>query len=67
MIESKKNGKNSYLKSNGEKRTFFEPGEIKKLFKEYEIIYYWEGLGPEHRHGNSPIERHELIEAVFKH
>ena len=63
---SKKVGRNSYLKPNGDKRTFFEPGEIKSLFVEYEIVHYWEGLGPEHRHGNSPIERHELIEAVFK-
>ena len=59
-------GKNSYQKSNGEKRTFFELGEIKSMFDEYEVLHYWEGLGPEHHHGNSQIERHELIEAVFK-
>lgn len=59
-------GKNSYLKNNGEKRTFFEPGEVKVHFKEFKTIHYWEGLGPEHRHGNSPPERHALVEAVFQ-
>ncbi len=28
-------------------------------------ILDWEGIGPEHRHGNSPIEKHALVEAVF--
>ena len=64
---SEKIGKNSFLRPGGEKRTFFEPGEIKKLFKEYKSLYYWEGLGPEHHHGNGPIERHAMVEAVFKH
>ncbi len=59
-------GKNSYLRPDGEERTFFEPGEIRNLFRDYKIIHYWEGLGPEHRHGNSPIERHEMVEAVFQ-
>lgn len=58
-------GKNSYLKPNGEKRTFFEPGEIKKLFQEYEPLYYREGLGPRHRHGNGPYERHAMVETVL--
>ncbi len=64
--ESKEIGKNSYLRPGGEKRTFFEPNEIMKLFQEYKSVYYWEGLGPEHRHGNSPFERHALVEAVFR-
>lgn len=64
--ESKAIGKNSYLRPSGEKRTFFEPGEVKKLFHEYKAIHYWEGLGPEHRHGNSPVEKHALVEAVFQ-
>lgn len=64
---SKEIGKNSYMKPNGEKRTYFEPNEIKELFQDYEPIHYQEGLGPEHRHGNSPVERHALVEAVFQH
>lgn len=67
MEESLNIGKNSYLKSNGEKRTFFESDEVKNMFKEYTPVHYWEGQGPEHRHGDSPVERHELIEAVFKY
>ena len=66
MKDSKKIGKNSYLKEDGKIRTFFEPGELKKLFPEYKILHYWEGTGPEHRHGNSPVERHALVEAVFQ-
>jgi tellurite methyltransferase len=63
---SKKIGRNSYLKPDGEKRTFFEPGELKSLFQNYKVINYWEGMGPEHRHGNNPVERHALVEAVFQ-
>ena len=64
--ESKEIGRNSYLRPSGEKRTFFKPGEIKKLFQEYKAVYYWEGLGPEHRHGDSSPERHALVGAVFQ-
>ncbi len=63
---SKRIGKNSYIKPNGEKRTFFEPGELKSIFNDYKKTHYWEGLGPEHRHGDNPIERHALVEAVFQ-
>lgn len=59
-------GKNSYLRHSGEKRTFFEPKEIRELFQEYKPISYREGLGPEHRHGNGPIEKHAIVEAVFQ-
>lgn len=57
-------GKNSFRDENDNYRTFLEPNEIVELFKDYRSIYHWEGLGPEHRHGNSPIEQHELIEFV---
>ncbi len=59
-------GKNSFGDGNGNYRTFLEPYEIIELFKDYSLIYYWEGLGPEHRHGNSPIEQHDLIELVIE-
>jgi cyclopropane fatty-acyl-phospholipid synthase-like methyltransferase len=64
---SKEIGKNSYLKPGGEKRTFFEPDEIKKLFQEYKPLHYWEGIGPEHSHGDGFVERHAMVEAVFQH
>ncbi len=64
--DSQKIGKNSFLRPSGEKRTFFEPGEIKNMFENYKCLYYREGLGPIHRHGNNPEERHNLVEAVFQ-
>jgi tellurite methyltransferase len=67
METSKEIGKNSYLKPSGEKRTFFEKGEVRNLFQEFTALHYWEGLGSEHRHGNSPIERHAMVEAVFQY
>lgn len=63
---SKRIGENSYRKPDGENRTYFESGEIKELFEEYKTVHYWEGLGPKHRHGNNPIERHSMVEAVFQ-
>lgn len=64
--EWKQIGKNSFSNGNGNYRTFLEPGEIIELFKDYNSIYHWEGLGPEHRHGNSPIERHDMIEIIIE-
>ncbi|MCF8242295.1 MAG: methyltransferase domain-containing protein [Melioribacteraceae bacterium] len=59
-------GRNSFRKTNSEIRTHFEPGELQSIFNEYEIIHYCEGLGPEHRHGDNPPERHAMVEAVFR-
>ena len=47
-------------------RTYLEPGELRSFFPGWEIVEYWEGLGPEHRHGDGPVERHGLAEAVFR-
>jgi tellurite methyltransferase len=47
-------------------RTYLELGELRSLFSGWEVIEYWEGLGPEHRHGDGPVERHGLAEAVFR-
>jgi 2-polyprenyl-3-methyl-5-hydroxy-6-metoxy-1,4-benzoquinol methylase len=64
--EWNKVGKNSYSDNNGNFRTFLEPNEILDLFKNYSVLYHWEGLGPKHKHGNNPVEQHELIELVIK-
>jgi cyclopropane fatty-acyl-phospholipid synthase-like methyltransferase len=64
--EWKEIGKNSFGDNNDNYRTFLEPNEILELFKNYSSIYHWEGLGPKHRHGNSPIEQHALIELVLE-
>jgi len=55
-------GENSFTDNKGNYRTFLKPNEILNLFKNYNIIHHWEGLGLKHKHGNSSYEQHELIE-----
>ena len=57
---------NSFCSLDGLIRTYLEPGELVALFPGFEIIHSWEGLGPEHRHGDGPPERHGLAEAVLR-
>jgi cyclopropane fatty-acyl-phospholipid synthase-like methyltransferase len=59
-------GKNSFAGERGDLRTYLDAGEILNLFSEYEVVHHWEGMGPEHRHGDSPLERHAIVEAVFR-
>ena len=58
---------NSFCSLDGVVRTYLEPGELVALFPGLEVIHFWEGLGPEHRHGDGPPERHGLAEAVLRH
>jgi cyclopropane fatty-acyl-phospholipid synthase-like methyltransferase len=64
--EWNKVGKNSFINKDGSYRTFLEPNEILNFFKDYRVLYHWEGLGPKHKHGHGPVEQHELIELVAK-
>jgi SAM-dependent methyltransferase len=57
---------NSFCSLDGLVRTYLEPGELVSLFLGFEVVHSWEGLGPEHRHGDGPIERHGLAEAVMR-
>jgi len=57
---------NSFCSLDGVVRTYLEPGELVALFPGLEVIHSWEGLGPEHRHGDGPPERHGLAEAVLQ-
>jgi SAM-dependent methyltransferase len=57
---------NSFCSLDGVIRTYLEPGELVALFPGLEVIHSWEGLGPEHRHGEGPLERHGLAEAVLR-
>jgi SAM-dependent methyltransferase len=59
-------GHNSYLSPEGGIRTYLEPEQILALFDGYEVLHHWEGLGPEHRHGDGPPERHGRVEAVLQ-
>ncbi|UCG52078.1 MAG: class I SAM-dependent methyltransferase [Candidatus Latescibacterota bacterium] len=58
-------GKNSFSSDDGSIRTYFKPGEVLELFDPYETVHHWEGMGPRHRHGDGPLERHAKAEAVF--
>jgi len=63
--EMKSIGKNSF--SDGKiVRTFLEEKEILNFFGEWGIEYHFEGYGPEHRHGAGPVERHYVIEGIFR-
>ncbi|MGD9549220.1 MAG: methyltransferase domain-containing protein [Candidatus Krumholzibacteriia bacterium] len=55
----------SFRRPDGRVRTYLEPGEILRLFPGFSPIHHWEGLGPEHRHGDGQPERHGMAEAVF--
>ncbi len=57
---------NSFCSLDGLVRTYLEPGELVALFPGLEVIHSWEGLGPEHRHGDGAPERHGLAEAVLR-
>lgn len=59
-------GSNLFTDGEGDYRYFLEANEILKLFREFEVIHHWEGLGKEHRHGDGPVEQHAMIEAVFR-
>ena len=58
--------RNSFCDNKGNHMTFFEINEIIELFVNYKILHQWEGLGIKHRHGNSPIEQHSMIELVME-
>lgn len=59
-------GHNSYRSPEGGIRTYLEPDQILELFDGYDVLHHWEGLGPEHRHGDGPPERHGRVEAVLR-
>jgi 2-polyprenyl-3-methyl-5-hydroxy-6-metoxy-1,4-benzoquinol methylase len=56
----------SYRNNAGEFRTYLKSGEVLGLFPEYAVLHYWEGLGPEHRHGDGPVERHAGVKAILQ-
>jgi len=64
--EMKQVARNSFITTGGDYRTFLEPGELLTLFKDYQPIYHWEGMGPEHSHGGKPPHRHGSVHAIFK-
>lgn len=61
-----KEDENSLRSPDGRLRTYLEPGELTALFPDLSPVYSWEGMTPEHRHGDGPSERHGLAEAVLR-
>lgn len=59
-------GKNSFHGPAGGYRTFLEPDEALTLLPGWEVLHHWEGLGPVHRHGDGPEERHHRIELALR-
>jgi len=57
---------NSFIGPDGTVRTYLEPGEVRDLVPDLEVVHHWEGLGPRHRHGHGPMERHGRFEAIFR-
>lgn len=49
----------------GRSRLFLESGEILQLFFRWEVVHHWEGMGPEHRHGEGEKERHGIVQVVL--
>ena len=64
---AKRVGKHSFQDKDWGIKTYLEPGEILNLFPDFDVIHHWEGMGPEHRHGAGPPERHAMAEAVLRH
>jgi tellurite methyltransferase len=64
--ESTETADNSLRSLGGPFRTYLKTGELVSLFPSFDVVHSWEGLGPEHRHGDGPIERHGRAEAVFR-
>ena len=61
-----KEDKNSFRSPDGQLRTYLEHGELTDLFPGLSPVHSWEGMTPEHRHGDGPSERHGLAEAVLR-
>jgi tellurite methyltransferase len=58
-------GRNCFTDGAGEFRTYLESGEILTLFHQFQVLYHWEGIGPQHRHGDRPPHRHGSARVVF--
>ncbi len=64
--EWRESGTNVFVSPTGRVRTYLDPGQILELFPQWKALHHWEGLGPWHRHGNSPQEQHVKFEAVLQ-
>ena len=56
----------SFRLPDGTVRTYLAPGELAASFAPLEVVYDWEGVGPEHRHGAGPEHRHAIAHVVCR-
>jgi len=59
-------GRGSYRAPDGRVRTFLPLGAAPSLFPGWEVLDHVEALGPWHRHGDDPPERHGRVELVVR-
>jgi hypothetical protein len=45
--------------------THLERGELPALFPGWSVVFFEEGWGPEHNHGDGELHRHHLAQAVL--
>ncbi len=56
----------SYTDPEGAVKTYLEPGQAPGLFDGFSVLHHWEGMGPEHRHGDGPLQQHAMVEMVLE-
>lgn len=59
-------GRNCFTDGASEFGTYLESGQILTLFDQFQVLYHWEGIGPQHSHGHRPPHRHGSVRAVFE-
>jgi SAM-dependent methyltransferase len=59
-------GRGSFRGPDCRVRTFLPLGHAPQLFPGWEILHHVEELGPWHRHGDEPPERHGRVELVIR-
>ncbi|MBI3929004.1 MAG: class I SAM-dependent methyltransferase [Armatimonadetes bacterium] len=59
-------GENSFRSRAGEVRTYLRPGQLGELLPAQEVEQTREYLGPPHRHGDGPVHRHAIAEALYR-
>ncbi len=58
-------GEASYRGPAGQTFTYLRPGELPLRFPGLTVLEHAEHLGPPHRHGDGPVERHALAEVAL--
>jgi 2-polyprenyl-3-methyl-5-hydroxy-6-metoxy-1,4-benzoquinol methylase len=57
---------NSFRNEEGRVRTFLRKNGVLELLPGFEKVHHFEGMGPLHRHGDGPEERHAVVHLVAR-